>query len=590
MRPDVARRPRHAISSRVVTTAVAVMLLVGATWASGGPPVLAATPMAAACDGVRLRSGPTTSDAQVGASLSSGTLVSVETTIAGGPWTATCAAGTVSDSTWHQISEVNGQSVAALFGVPYVYAATGLFQAALAPTPTPTPDPFATPTPVPTPTPTPDPFAAPTPTPVPTPFLAVTEGIDVSHWQGTIDWPSVAASGKRFAYMKASEGTTLVDTTYAGNRAQAKALGLYVGAYHFARPGRNPGDAIAEADYFLAMSQLVAGDLLPVLDLEVTGGLAPVELQEWVKSYLGRIYERTGAQGVIYTSPSFWRNNMADTTWFALNGYRTLWVAHWTSGPAPSVPGGNWGGTGWTFWQYTSSGSVPGITGRVDLNRFNGIDLTPVLLTTTPAPPLGQAPALALTPSATVITWGETVVIKGSFGATGAGKTIALQGARDGVTWEPITALTTDADGNASFSYRPSNNLYYRGVFEGTPELPAVTSNTARVVVRQIAILRPTTNGATRVVSRGRKVTFTTTVRPSRLDLPTAKVTLGVYRRIGTRWTLFTTRDAYANASGVASYTWTFTARGEWYVRSMANPTTFNANSEWSPIERYSVR
>lgn len=589
MRPVVARRPRHSPIRRITIAAMAALLLVGMVWSSGGTAVLAATPMTTACDGVRLRTGPSTSDAQMGASLSQGTLVTVETTVVGGAWSAACAGGTVSGGTWHQISQVNGQNVLALFGVPFVYSASGLFQAVATPTPTPTPDPFATPTPVPTPTPTPDPFATPTPTPTPTPYFPITEGIDVSHWQGPIDWTSVAASGKRFAYMKASEGTTLVDTTYAGHRAAAKALGLLVGAYHFARPDRTPGDAMAEADYFLAMSQLVAGDLLPVLDLEVNGGLAPTELQEWVKGYLGRIYERTGARGVIYTSPSFWRNSMADTNWFAANGHRTLWVAHWTSGPTPSVPGGNWGGLGWTFWQYTSSGTVPGISGRVDLNRYNGTDFTPVLLTTTPTGPIPTA-ALTITPSATVITWGETVVIKASFGVEGAGRTFSLQGARDGVTWQPITTLTTDADGNASFSYRPANNLFYRGVFDATTEAPGVTSNTARVVVRQIALLRPTSNGATKVVSRGRKVTFTTTVRPSRVDLPPAKVTLGIYRRVSSGWALFTTRDAYVNSSGVASYTWTFATRGEWYVRSMANPTTFNANSEWSPIERYSVR
>ncbi len=590
MRPDVARHPRPAASSRVPTALLSALLVMGLAWAFTGQAVLAATSMATACDGVRLRTGPTTGDPQTGSSLFTGTPVSVETTITGGAWTATCAAGTVSGDTWHQISEVNGQSVAALFGVSYVYSATGLFQAAATPTPTPTPDPFATPTPTPDPFATPMPTPTPTPTPSPTPFLPITEGIDVSHWQNTIDWNQVATSGKRFAYMKASEGTTLVDPTYAGNRAQAKALGLYVGAYHFARPGRNAGDAIAEADYFLAMSQLVAGDLFPVLDLEVTGGLAPVELQEWVKAYLGRIYERTGARGVIYTSPSFWRNNMADTDWFAANGYRTLWVAHWTSGPAPSVPGGNWGGTGWTFWQYTSSGTVPGISGRVDLNRYNGTDFTSVLLTTTPTPPVDQPSLLTITPSSNVITWGESVELKANFGATGANRTFALQGARDGVTWEPITTVTTDPNGNASFTYRPANNLYYRGVFEGTPELAPVTSNTARVVVRQIALLRPTTYETTKVVSRGRKVTFTTTVRPSRADLPTAKVTLAIYRRVSSGWSLFTTRDAYVNASGIASYTWTFGTRGEWYVRSMANPTTFNANSAWSPVERYSVR
>jgi lysozyme len=595
MRPDVARRPRYAPLRRLLSAVISAVLLIGLVSVPSPQGVLAGTPMAAACDGVRLRTGPSTDNTEV-TKVNTGTLVTVESTVPGGSWTVTCAAGTTSGIGWHQISEINGQSVAALYGYPFVYSATGLFGPATTPTPTPTPDPAATPTPTPTPdpfatpTPTPDPFATPSPTPTPTPLPPVLEGIDVSHWQGSVDWTLVAAGGKTFAYLKASEGTDLVDTFYANNRTQARSLGLKVGAYHFARPDRLAGDAVAEADYFLAMAQPVAGDLLPVLDLEVAGGLSPVELQEWVKSYLGRIYERTGARGVIYTSPTFWRNAMGDTTWFATNGYRTLWVAHWTSGPAPSTPGGNWGGAGWTFWQYTSSGAVPGIAGRVDLNRYNGIDLTPVLLLNGVIDPIGALPALTVTPSASVITWGETVVVKASFGPIGAGRTFTLQGARDGVTWEPIAAVTTDLDGNASYSYRPANNLFYRGVFDGAFDLVPVTSNTARVVVRQIALLRPTANGTTKVVSRGRKVTFATTVRPSRVDLPRARVTLAIYRLVGGSWRFFTKRDAYVNSSGVAAYTWTFATRGEWYVRSMANPTTFNANSQWSPIERYSVR
>ncbi|TMC62946.1 MAG: hypothetical protein E6J17_05685, partial [Chloroflexi bacterium] len=67
-------------------------------------------------------------------------------------------------------------------------------------------------------------------------------------------------------------------------------------------------------------------------------------------------------------------------TWFAANGYGVLWIAHWTTSAEPSVPGGGWGGNGWTFWQYTSDGSVPGIAGRVDLNRYKGTDFTSVLI------------------------------------------------------------------------------------------------------------------------------------------------------------------------------------------------------------------
>ncbi len=74
------------------------------------------------------------------------------------------------------------------------------------------------------------------------------------------------------------------------------------------------------------------------------------------------------------------RESHGEPTWFALNGYDILWVAHWTTGVAPTVPGGNWAGDGWTFWQYTSDGVVPGITGRVDLNRYHSKDFKPVLI------------------------------------------------------------------------------------------------------------------------------------------------------------------------------------------------------------------
>jgi GH25 family lysozyme M1 (1,4-beta-N-acetylmuramidase) len=72
---------------------------------------------------------------------------------------------------------------------------------------------------------------------------------------------------------------------------------------------------------------------------------------------------------MIYASPSFWREHMGNTRWFADNGYSMLWVAHWNT-TSPSVPADNWGGRSWTFWQYTSDGVVPGISGRVDMNRY----------------------------------------------------------------------------------------------------------------------------------------------------------------------------------------------------------------------------
>jgi hypothetical protein len=124
-----------------------------------------------------------------------------------------------------------------------------------------------------------------------------------------------------------------------------------------------------------------------VLDLEQSNGLSPSARHTWVRTYLERIHDRTGVRGVIYTSPNFWSRYVGSSEWFAANGYRLLWVAHWTTGSSPTVPAADWGGFGWTFWQYTSSGSVAGITGRVDLDRFAGTDLGSVLITPTAGGP-----------------------------------------------------------------------------------------------------------------------------------------------------------------------------------------------------------
>jgi GH25 family lysozyme M1 (1,4-beta-N-acetylmuramidase) len=272
--------------------------------------------------------------------------VTVTTTMLGGTWRGTCNGKTFKSVRWYRISAINGKSVRSLYGVAYLYAATGMFRTV--------------------------------PTPVVPPTSGLTEGIDISHWQGTIDWTQVAAAGKKFAFMKASEDIDYVDPTYPANRAAANANGLLIGAYHFAQPDATPGDAQAEADHFLDTAQIASGDLLPVLDLEVSGGLNQTQLQDWVRGYLGRIYERTGIRGVIYMSPAFWVKYAGDTTWFADNGYKVLWIAHWTTATAPTVPADAWGGNGWSFWQYTSSGSVAGISGRVDLDRFNGTDFTRV--------------------------------------------------------------------------------------------------------------------------------------------------------------------------------------------------------------------
>ena len=207
------------------------------------------------------------------------------------------------------------------------------------------------------------------------------EGIDVSHWQGVIDWGKVAAAGKRFAILKATDSDDFVDDKYATNHAAAKSKGIWTGAYHFARPDATAGDARSEAAWFAGHVNLGAGDLIPALDLEQSGGLSISALQSWVSTFLNEVTTRTGVRPMIYTSPAFWKKYMGDSRALADAGFKTLWVAHWGVS-TPTVPASNWGGHGWTFWQYTSDGTVPGITGRVDLDRFNGLDLTPVAYST----------------------------------------------------------------------------------------------------------------------------------------------------------------------------------------------------------------
>ena len=201
-------------------------------------------------------------------------------------------------------------------------------------------------------------------------------GIDVSHYQGSPDWAAVKADGVQFAIAKATEGQTFVDGQYVRNRAQADSLSLAFTAYHFARPDNSRNDAVLEANHFLANSALVGRHLVPVLDLESAGGLSPRKLRAWAKAWLGRVHQQLGVKAIIYTSPSFWVNKVGNSRWFADNGYR-LWIAHWDAAQ-PTVPAQNWGGRGWTLWQHTNKGSVDGIDGNVDLDRYVGTSLGPL--------------------------------------------------------------------------------------------------------------------------------------------------------------------------------------------------------------------
>lgn len=203
------------------------------------------------------------------------------------------------------------------------------------------------------------------------------------------------------------------------------------------------------------------------------------------------------------------------------------------------------------------------------------------LSTSAPTPPGAHDP---------VILWGQGFTLTVQFGTNGANKQVQLQGTRDLITWTTITTLTTDASGRASLFYTPVTNLFYRAVFAGSGDLGAANSNQVRTVVRQLAVLRPTNNGATKTINRNSSITFTTTVRPARPELAPAKVSFFLYKRVSGTWKLVSTRNVFIDNAGLARTTYKFASAGQYYVRSQANPTTYNANSLMTGPERYNVR
>jgi GH25 family lysozyme M1 (1,4-beta-N-acetylmuramidase) len=209
-------------------------------------------------------------------------------------------------------------------------------------------------------------------------------GIDVSRFQGTIDWPSVAGSGIGFAYVQASRGSGAdctvkpaqcgPDPFFANNRLAAESAGVRVGAYHraFASGATTAdarADALAEANIFIAaVGSLQRGELIPVLDAETPfTGMTSTSLRTWIRVFVKRVSKKLGRKPMIYTNASSW-SATGNTAEFAKARY-PLWVAEWGVS-RPSVPANNWAGRGYSVWQYTSSGSVSGISGRVDMDRL----------------------------------------------------------------------------------------------------------------------------------------------------------------------------------------------------------------------------
>lgn len=197
-------------------------------------------------------------------------------------------------------------------------------------------------------------------------------GIDISHYQGEVDWKMLKQTRQgqfpiNFVFMKATEGGDFSDDKFVANFDSARAHGFVRGAYHFYNPKT---DAHKQADFFIQSVKLEPGDLPPVLDIEKKGRDVK-KLQQDLKVWLRKVENHYGVKPIIYASYKFKTRYLNDSVF---NSY-PYWIAHYY------VDSVQYQGE-WKFWQHTDVGTLPGIEEKVDLNIFNGslLDLQKLLL------------------------------------------------------------------------------------------------------------------------------------------------------------------------------------------------------------------
>lgn len=179
------------------------------------------------------------------------------------------------------------------------------------------------------------------------------KGIDVSHWQGNIDWKKVANDGVKFAFIKASEGSNYVDAKFKTNVEGANATGIKTGAYHYAKFSSVP-EAIKEANHFLST---VAGLTLTyplVLDLEEDKKKVGKKILTDAALAFLKVLTDAKRSVILYSGKSFIENNLDESKFKDV----PLWVARYNSTLGRKAD----------IWQYASNGIVSGINGKVDMN------------------------------------------------------------------------------------------------------------------------------------------------------------------------------------------------------------------------------
>lgn len=195
-------------------------------------------------------------------------------------------------------------------------------------------------------------------------------GIDVSKYQGTIDWDKVANDNQvGFAYIKATEGQSLVDNQYFRNVEECKRLKIPFGAYHFFSTKVSPEDQL---NNFLSNVRLSEHDLIPIVDVEIKGRRTSDELRDALAVFCEQLTKVCGIRPIIYTSYNFYHTYLMGGRF---DQYKIMIARYHPDEPMLKD------GRQHVLWQFTSSGRVDGINGRVDISKYgDGFSLKDLMM------------------------------------------------------------------------------------------------------------------------------------------------------------------------------------------------------------------
>ncbi len=198
---------------------------------------------------------------------------------------------------------------------------------------------------------------------IPMPSNYFIHGIDVSHYQSTINWQDVKQMEYKhikigFCFIKATEGPDKVDNNYINNWYKAKQAGIPIGAYHFFYAGKS---GKLQAENFIAIVNLKKNDLPPVLDVEQADDVSEEQLRQAIQDWLQAVEQAYHVRPIIYTNVDFYNDYLSGK----FDGY-PLWIANYLNANNPAI------NRSWIFWQHSETGHVNGIDGFTDFDVFNG--------------------------------------------------------------------------------------------------------------------------------------------------------------------------------------------------------------------------